>query len=168
MERREAEAIYDAGREVVVEVLLRMDRQIQQLSARVDRLERELRKSSRKSSQPPSQDRPKPLPPSKGRSGRKQGGQPGHEGHGRELLPTSAVDEVIEHWPSSCECGHVFCEAELVAAGEPARHQVEELPRIATRVVEHQCHRVHCPGCGARRSGELPSEVAGSAFGPRF
>ena len=42
MERAEAEAIYDAGREVVVEVLLRMDRQIQQLEARVEKLEREL------------------------------------------------------------------------------------------------------------------------------
>ena len=91
MERSEAEAIYDAGREVVVEVLLRMDRQIGQLTARVDRLERELRKNSRNSSQPPSQDRPKPSPSSKGRSGRKQGGQLGHEGHGRELLPTSVV-----------------------------------------------------------------------------
>jgi hypothetical protein len=35
VERSEAEAIYDAGRDVVVEVLLRMDRQIQQLAARV-------------------------------------------------------------------------------------------------------------------------------------
>jgi transposase len=168
VERSEAEAIYDAGREVVVEVLLRMDRQIEQLTARVDRLERELGKNSRNSSQPPSQDRPRQQPPSKGRSGRKQGGQPGHEGHGRELLPTSAVDEVIEHWPSSCQCGHVFCEADLVAAGEPVRHQVEELPRIATVVVEHQCHRVRCPACGAKRAGELPDEVAGSAFGPRL
>jgi hypothetical protein len=80
VERHEAEAIYDAGREVVVEVLLRMDRQIQQLTGRVEKLERELRKSSRNSSQPPSQDRPakKPPPKPKGRSGRKQGAQPGH------------------------------------------------------------------------------------------
>ena len=63
-----------------------------------------------------------------------------------------------------------MCSARLTWWGlvKPARHQVEELPRIATQVIEHQCHRVRCPGCGARRSGELPSEVAGSAFGPRF
>ena len=42
MERAEAEAIYNAGREVVVEVLLRMDRRIQQLEARVEKLEQEL------------------------------------------------------------------------------------------------------------------------------
>ena len=43
VERSEAEAVYDAGREVVVEVLLRMDRQIQELTARVERLERQQR-----------------------------------------------------------------------------------------------------------------------------
>jgi transposase len=172
VERHEAEAIYDAGREVVVEVLLRMDRQIQQLTARVDRLERELRKNSRNSSQPPSQDGPakpaKRRSRSTGRSGREPGGQAGHEGHGRELLPTVAVDEVVVRWPDSCGCGHVFCEADLVAVGDPVRHQVEELPEIATIVTEHQCPRVRCPGCGAKRRVRLPAEVAGSAFGPRF
>ena len=54
MERAEAEAIYDAGRETVVEVLLAMDRRIQQLEARVEKLERQLAPSSRKSSLPPS------------------------------------------------------------------------------------------------------------------
>jgi transposase len=172
VERHEAEAIYDAGRDVVVEVLLRMDRQIQQLTGRVERLERELRKNSRNSSQPPSQDRPAKTEkrPSRtaGRSGRKPGGQAGHEGHGRELLPTMAVDEVVVHWPDSCECGHVFCEADRVAVGDPVRHQVEELPEIATVVTEHQCARVRCPECGAKRRAQLPAEVAGSAFGPRF
>jgi transposase len=168
VERREAEAIYDAGREVVVEVLLRMDRQIQQLAGRVERLERELRRNSRNSSQPPSQDRPKPRPRSKGRSPRKQGGQPGHEGHGRELLPTMAVDEVVVHWPVSCGCGHVFGEGERVPVGEPVRHQVEELPEIATVVTEHQCPRVRCPECGSKTRASLPAEIVASAFGPRF
>ena len=168
MERHEAEAIYDAGREVVVEVLLRMDRQIQQLTARVDRLERELRKNSRNSSQPPSQDRPKSPPRAKGPSGRKQGAQPGHEGHGRELLPTWASDEVVVHWPVWCGCGHEFSEGELVGVGDPVRHQVEELPEIATIVIEHQCPRVRCPDCGAKPRATLPAEIAGSAFGPRF
>jgi transposase len=78
------------------------------------------------------------------------------------------VDEVVVHWPVSCGCGHVFAEAERVAVGDPARHQVEELPEIATIVIEHQCQRLCCPDCGAQSRGELPSEVAGSAFGPRF
>lgn len=104
MELVEAEAIYDAGREVVVGVLLRMDAQIQALTARVARqderieqLERRLNRSSRNSSVPPSAD-PLAGTPKRGKdsSGRKQGAQPGHEGNGRSLLPAWAVDQVIE------------------------------------------------------------------------
>ena len=107
MERAEAEAIYDAGRDAVVEVLLAMDRRIEQLEARVEKLERELSKSSRNSSLPPSSDAPGKRRAARGkdRSGRSQGAQPGHEGHGRELLPVAAVDEVVEHWPARCGCG---------------------------------------------------------------
>jgi transposase len=176
VDRREAEAIYDAGRDAVVEVLLalsaqneRLQGQVERLTARVDKLERELAKSSRNSSLPPSAD-PPGVPPRRGkdRSGRKQGAQPGHEGSGRELLPASAVDEVVVHWPARCECGHEFVAEELVAIGKPVRHQVEELPRLAVAVTEHRCPRVRCPCCGKRARAELPVGVAGGAFGPRF
>jgi transposase len=170
VDRVEAEAVYDAGREAVVEVLLAMDRRIQQLEARVEKLERELARSSRNSSLPPSSDPPgkRRAVRGKDRSGRSQGAQPGHEGHGRELLPLCAVDEVFEHWPERCECGRVFALGELISVGEPARHQIEELPVISAQVIEHRCPRVRCPGCGERTRAQLPADIAGSAFGPRF
>jgi transposase len=170
VERAEAEAIYDAGCEAVVEVLLAMDRRIRQLEARVEKLERELARSSRNSSLPPSSDPPGVSRPVRGRdrSGRARGAQPGHEGHGRELLPVSAVDELVEYWPERCGCGHVFAAGELLAVGEPVRHQVEELPVIAARVIEHRCPRVRCPGCGQRTRALLPVDLTGSAFGPAF
>ena len=66
VERGEAEAIYDQGREVVVAVLLRMDEQIRRFEERVARqderiaeLERKLNRSSRNSSAPPSSDPPR-------------------------------------------------------------------------------------------------------------
>ncbi len=183
MERCEAEAIYEQGRDAVVGVLLalsaqneRLTAQVEALTARVARqeeriaqLERKIKRSSRNSSQPPSVD-PPGAPPRRGKdaSGRKQGAQPGHEGKGRPLLPASAVDEVVDHWPAGCRCGHVFSEAELVAVGDPARHQVEELPPVTVTVTEHRCQRVRCPDCGARPRGELPAGVGASAFGPRF
>jgi transposase len=170
VDRAEAEAVYDAGREAVVEVLLAMDRRIQQLEARVEKLERELAKSSRNSSLPPSSDSPGKQRPLRGkdRSARSQGAQPGHEGHGRELLPICAVDELIEYWPERCGCGHVFVAGELLGVGEPARHQIEELPVISARVIEHRCPRVRCPGCGQRTRALLPADVASNAFGPRL
>ena len=179
MERAEAEAIYDQGREVVVAVLLacgedegqiqRLTERVAQQEERIVELERRLGRNSRNSSSPPSQDPPGAAPRrGKGRSSRQQGGQPGHEGQGRPLLPAWAVDEVVEHWPTRCGCGHVFCEAERVAVEEPARHQVEELPVMATRVTEHRAQRVRCPDCGARQTGMVPAKVAASAFGPRL
>ena len=175
MERCEAEAIYEQGREVVVAVLLRMDAQIGALSERVAKqeeriaqLERRLGRNSRSSSQPPSQDPPGSPGRGRDRSGRNPGAQPGHEGKGRPLLAAWAVDEFVDHWPTECECGHVFCEVELVAVDEPARHQVEELPAITVSVTEHRCQRARCPDCGRRSRGRLPAGVGASAFGPRY
>ena len=175
MERAEAEAIYDEGREAVVEVLLAMDRRIAQLEAhvarqdeRIAKLERQLNRSSKNSSQPPSAGGPSAPARSKDPSGRPRGGQLGHEGKGRPFLPAWAVDEVIEHWPGRCSCGHVFVESEHVGVGEPMRHQVEELPVITVNVTEHRAQRIRCPGCGEPVRAELPHEVSRSAFGPRL
>ncbi|MGA8355154.1 MAG: IS66 family transposase [Solirubrobacteraceae bacterium] len=145
-----------------------MDRRIQQLEARVEKLECELRKNSRNSSRPPSSDPPSAPARSKDQSERKRGAQDGHEGHGRPLLPAWAVYKVIEHWPERCGCGHVFSEDERIAVGDPARHQVEELPPINVRVSEHRCQRVCCPECGRRTRATLPVKVARSCFGPRL
>jgi transposase len=176
VERAEAEAIYEQGREAVVAVLLRMDEQIQRLEKRVAaqderiaQLERRVGRSSRNSSLPPSSD-PPGTPPRRGkdRSGRKQGAQDGHEGKGRSLLPTWAVDEIVEHWPTGCGCGHVFVEADRVSVGQPTRHQVEELPVMAVTVIEHRCRRERCPDCARTVTAVLPGAIASSAFGPRL
>jgi hypothetical protein len=125
-----------------------------------------LGRSSRNSSQPPSAD-PSSAPPrrEKSSSGRGRGAQRGHKGHGRDLLPLAAVDEVLEYWPERCDCSHVFLEGERVAAGEPARWQVEELPAMTVRVIEHRAQRLCCPDCGAHTRAVLPAEVTQSAFG---
>src|SRR5919201_3871912 len=103
MERAEAEAILDGERETAVALLLRIGELVEanrRLEARVAELERRLRRSSRNSSLPPSQDPPSAPPRPQGPvSGRSRGGQPGHEGRHRRLLPPERVDEVIDHWP---------------------------------------------------------------------
>jgi len=172
VERAEAEAILDGDRETAVGLLLRLGELVeanQRLEARVAELERRLNRSSRNSSLPPSQDPPSAPPrPGGKRSGRGRGGQPGHEGRFRRLLPPERVDEVVEHWPERCRsCAHVFDAPELVDAADPWRHQVAELPPIAVRVTEHRLHGVCCPECAARTHAELPRE-ARSAFGPRL
>jgi transposase len=176
VEGAEAEAIYEQGREVVVGVLVALservaaqDARIERLAASVEELERRLNRNSRNSSTPPSQDPPgapeRKRAPSSGRS---QGAQPGHLGHGRPLAPMESVGDVIQHWPEHCACGHRFSEAEREPASEPARHQVAELPPLAILLTEHRLHRLRCPDCGLTARAELSPEVPAGAFGPRL
>jgi transposase len=173
VERAEAEAILDGDRETAVALLMRVGELVEanrRLEVRVAELERRLNRSSRNSSLPPSQDPPS-APPRPGRpgSGRKRGGQPGHEGRHRRLLPLERVDELVEHWPERCRsCAHIFAERELVDAAEPWRHQVAELPPIVVTVSEHRLHGVRCPACASTTRAELPRELPRSAFGPRL
>ena len=152
VERAEAEAIYDAGREVVVEVLLAMDRRIQQLEARVEKLERQL---GRTRATPRCRRalirRVGAAGRGKDRSGRAQGGQPVMRATAASCCRRGRSMRSSSTGRLRCGCGHVFAEAERVAVGEPARHQVEELPVLAVRVIEHRCQRVRCPGCGGDR-----------------
>jgi transposase len=173
VERAEAEAILDGDRETAVALLLRVGELVEaneRLEARVAELERRLNRSSRNSSLPPSQDPPSAPPRPRGKgSSRRRGGQPGHEGSHRRLLPPEQVDEVVEHWPQRCRsCEHLFAETDRLDAAAPWRHQVAELPPIAVRVTEHRLHRVCCPECAAHTGAELPVGVSRSAFGPRL
>lgn len=179
MERAEAEAILDGDRETAVGLLLRLDELAEanqrlveaneRLEARVAELERRLGRSSRNSSLPPSQDPPSAPPrPRRPSSGRKRGGQAGHEGRYRRLLPPDRVDEFVEHWPERCRsCAHEFAETERVEAVEPCRRQVAELPPIAVKVTEHRLHRVCCPECAAVTTAAPPA-ASRWAFGPRL
>ena len=180
MERAEAAAIYDAGREACVEVLLRLaalEGRVRELEVentalreRLAQLEQRLKRNSQNSSLPPSQDPPAAPPrPQQPTTGRRAGGQPGREGKHRPLLPLEWIDELVEHWPERCSgCAHVFADDERVDAAPPQRHQVAELPPIAVTVSEHRLHRVACPGCGRETRAALPHDVPRGAFGPRL
>src|SRR3954469_1018454 len=109
------------------------DARIAEQDTRIAELERRLAASSRNSSKPPSADGlDKPAPRSlRGRSGRKPGGQPGHQG--RTLRQVAVPDEVIVHEPGAC----AGCGAELAAEVPPARvlrRQVFDIPTITVRV----------------------------------
>jgi transposase len=115
-------------------LVLALRQQVVTLRERVSALEERARRSARHSAQPPSTDPPRaPGRPKRKRSGRKQGGQPGHAGHGRARLPPEQVDRVVDATPQACgRCGHLV----LGADPQPARHQVREVPRVRPIVTE--------------------------------
>ena len=138
---------------------------VENLLAENKELKRRLKQDSSNSDKPPSTDPPSKLPKQKRKRGeRKPGGQPGHEGRTRALLPADQVDEVHEHKPPACrDCG-------LKLRGSdpwPQRHQVTEVPPVKPTVIEYRLHALSCP-CGAETRAELPAGVPRGAFGPRL
>ena len=182
MDRAEAEAIYDAGREACVEFILDLAGRFAQHEDRLKRLEEQARQDSRTSSKPPSQDPPKTRAQRRAearakakelmrREGerRKAGGQPGHRGAGRELRPEDQIDEIVDHYPDACGgCGARFDDGQRRRGGRFGRHQVCELPPISVIVTEHRTHQLRCRDCRARTSARLPELIAASPFGPRL
>jgi transposase len=136
--------------------------------ARIAALEAEvaqLKRNSTNSSKPPSSD-----PPGVGRepqkpTGKKRGGQPGHEGHKRKLLPPGKVDVVVPLVPKECD----GCGANLRGRDtDPRRHQVIDIPPITPTVTEYQLHALNCDECGATTRAQLPLDIPLSSFGPRL
>jgi len=170
MTRQEAEAIYEAGKETVVRVLLTMDarihsleRQVQDLTSRLDQsdrrvrhLEEQLAKNSRNSSKPPSSDGfKKPAPKSLRKKGkRKSGGQPGHTGH--TLKMTDKPDHTEVHRVTECDrCGRSLADQ---SADSVEKRQVHDLPPLRLIVTEHQAESKTC-ACGRLNKSAFPEGV---------
>src|SRR3989304_1119497 len=141
--------------------------EIAELKARIEELERQAKgKTPQNSSLPPSTQHPHARPqPSRRKSKKKRGGQPGHEKHERALIPTNQCDDVETVKPTECR----RCGAKLSGSDPaPLRHQVWELPEIKPIVTEYQRHRLTCPCCGERTCAELPLGVPQGQAGPRL
>ena len=168
--RQEAEAIYAAGKETVVRVLLDMDRrihalesQVQALTARLDareqlvrQLEEQVAKDSHNSSKPPSSDglakpKPKSLRPP---SDRPTGGQPGHTGH--TLRMVQKPDHIVPHPVERCaDCGRSLTKQ---APDSVERRQVFDIPEPKLEVTEHQVEVKTCT-CGCVNRAAFPPDV---------
>lgn len=126
------------------------------------RLKEQLNTNSKNSSLPPSRDFKKKKQ-AKAKSGRQQGGQPGHKGHLRSLIPLEQVNKVVVcSAPSHCECGKVL----HIKKGYE-RHQVFELPKPSYEIHEYQIQTGCCSSCRRRYQGNLPAGVSRKGFGPR-
>jgi len=164
----EIDAAYEEGQAAVVALILELAAEwvsafqkqqetIAKLEERVQTLEDQLAKHSQNSSKPPSSDglkkpRTRSLRQS---SGRKSGGQPGHEGHTLEL--SANPDEIQIHRVSRCQ----YCDQDLepVVVQELERRQVFDLPPVQVVVTEHQAEIKACPRCGQQSKAEFPSGV---------
>jgi transposase len=148
-------------------LLLAQWEEIQRLRARLKELEGQLKKDSRTSDKAPSSDGPKAPKRTRSqrkKSGRKVGGQPGHEYQG--LAPVEQPDQIVLSEPSQCQsCGE---DLTAVAPGGYDRRQVFDLPPLQLQVTEHRSVCKGCPVCGQLSWGAYPEGVnARVQYGPR-
>lgn len=184
--REDAQAIYRAGEETVVRVLLDLSAKVEQLTAdfaalkaentalraecqtlreRVQTLEDQVAKDSHNSHKPPSSDglakpKPKSLRP---KSQRSSGGQPGHPGH--TLPMADHPDHTLRHAVERCaNCGRNLVKQ---VPDRIERRQVHDLPVPKLEVTEHQAEVKTCL-CGCVNRAAFPPEAAAPVqYGPR-
>lgn len=160
------------GRIAELEALLQADldanaelsRRLKVAETRVVELEALLRTNSQNSSKPPSTDGFRRATPPKQVTGRKVGGQPGHKGSTRDLVPENQVDQLVDLDPSKC----VHCSTPLDEAPrlDAEIRQVTELPPAKPVVTQFKLYRKRCPKCGGFSRAKLPVGSPTGGFGP--
>lgn len=137
---------------------------VQSLRLEVAALQQEVRdlkdqvaKKSHNSGKPPSSDGyAKPKPKNlRTKSGRKSGGQPGHEGS--TLMQVGAPDKVEVHSVTKCKhCGFDLAFSPVI---QHKCRQVFELPEIRLNVTEHLAEIKRCPNCLQETEATFPEGI---------
>lgn len=129
----------------------------------------QLSKNSSNSSKPPSSDGLKKPPriagSTRGKSGKRSGGQVGHAGG---TLKQVADPDVVARQEAAC-CRH--CQAGLTAAMVTgvSKRQVFDLPEPRLEVTEHQAAIYCCAQCRGETCAAFPEGVnAPAQYGPRI
>lgn len=143
---------------------------ISQLSEQVKRLQEQIAKDSHNSSLPPSSDRfsrQRKSSSLRTRSGKKAGGQPGHQG---QTLEMSALPDEIVMVPCATRCQHCQSDLSEVATKTVERRHVIDIPTPAPlQVTQYEGHWKQCPQCQGYTSSVFPAGVSAPVeYGPRI
>jgi hypothetical protein len=155
-------------RKLVVQLVLKveqLEQLVKELQVENQQLREKINRTSENSHSPPASDPPNRQKRKKKKpTGKKRGGQLGHQGHSRPLYPVEECESVTDHYPQTCTaCGEKLTGVDP----NPYRHQVVEIPPIQLHIEEHRLHQLACHHCGQKNRATLPEEAAASGYGER-
>lgn len=148
-----------------------LETKIAGLTKQVERLTELLNRNSNNSHLPPSSDGPGSgargarAARNKRKAERRRGGQKGHRGSHRELLPADRVDAFVDLFPQAC----LGCARPLPRVLDAAalRYQQLDLRDHCPHLTEWRRHEVQCERCGtSTRAAYESATIPSSAFGP--
>lgn len=154
----EKQALLELSKEELVEIILELQKQVQELRDQIKRPP----KTPRNSSTPPSQERKGKRRRPRGTA--KRGPKEGHVGKSRERREP---DVVIELRVERCEkCGtDLSAEPQKVVGSS----QVVDIPPVKPVVIGALRCAVDCPVCGQQQTADYPPGLeAERVFGPRL
>ena len=131
----------------MAEQISQLTKTVESLNQTIQKLQEQLNKNSKNSSKPPSSDGFKKPPVNKDRSlrqpsGKKQGGQEGHEG--KYLSVTANPDHVEQHMHSACSSCPYHNTCLEHACVKETRHEIDTV--VKTSVTAHELILVkNCP-----------------------
>jgi transposase len=155
------ESLRELSRDDLIELVLKLAREVEQLQAEVAALKKPT--TSRNSSQPPSRDWKQNRPA--GKRSKKRGAKSGHAKAERPLVdnPTTVIEVPVT------TCANCGTDLRAVTPQRTIRRQITELPEIKPVVIETRQDEVVCPCCQQLQRGALPEGLeATRQFGPRL
>jgi len=161
IERAQILNAYKAGPEAVVslfeylqDTLLAV---IEEHERRIEELEQIINKDSHNSSKPPSSDGlSRKFSRKRERSGKKPGGQEGHEGTTLRMVKHPQHQQI--HEINKCRICGMSLKQQKPLGYEP--RQVFDIPPIAVQVTEHRAQIKRCSHCGKLSVGAFPDGVS--------
>ena len=163
----DAQQLEQLEKETLIAIILELERQLREQAALIQELRDQLAKNSQNSGKPPSSDGlKKPRTRSlRKESGRRSGGQKGHQGHTLKMVEQPDQIQVYE----ASTCSHCATDLQSVEPCGYEKRQVFDVPPVRIEVTEHQAEVKTCPGCGQQVKGDFPSDVTQPVqYGPRL
>jgi transposase len=144
----------ECSKEELIQIIVSLNQMIVDLKKEVEALKPPIPKDSTNSSIPSSKDLIPRTRSQREKSGKKAGGQAGHQGHHRERYPHP--DKIVMVQATHCtDCGASLCEMEGTI-GQIA--QQVDIPPITPVITEYQQVIKMCGCCGHSNSPALPIE----------